>query len=101
LGEEIDAAEVARLEGDPQALASGSGLGVAPGDTRIDLRADLQLRDAQRLDAGARGLATGHDEAAHPAGHEAGGDGGDAALDEFTGVRAAQLLLRGGYRFGL
>jgi hypothetical protein len=38
---------------------------MTPRHTRVDLRADLHLRDAQRLHAGAGGFAAGHHQLAH------------------------------------
>jgi hypothetical protein len=38
---------------------------MAPGHARVDLRADLHLRDVQRLHTGARCFATGHHQLAH------------------------------------
>jgi hypothetical protein len=50
---------------------------MTPRHAGVDLRADLHLRDAQRLDAGAGGLTTSHHELAH------------AALDQAARDRAA------------
>jgi hypothetical protein len=70
-GEEVDCAEVARLEGQMEAGLRSKGRGTkTPGYAGIDLRTDLHLLDAQRADAHAGSFASGYDELAHAAPNE-------------------------------
>src|SRR5206468_3831466 len=71
-GEKIVAAEVAGLQREMQAEPVDPRM--APRHARIDLRTDLQLRDAQRLHAGTGRLATGNDELPDAQPHEAARD---------------------------
>ena len=63
--EEVHASEIARLQRQMQASrAGGFASRVAPGHAGVDLLSDPHPRDAKRLHAGARGLATGNDKLA-------------------------------------
>ena len=58
---------------------------MAPGHTRVNLRADLHLRHAQRLHTGTRGLATSHHQLAHAPLHQATRNGGQGVFDHCAG----------------
>ena len=72
---------------------------MAPRHARVDLRADHQLRDAQSLHTGARGLAARHHQLPNASLHQPAGDARQRLLDQGTGAVGAKLrlhLLQGG-----
>ena len=64
----------------------GIAVRMAPGHAGVDLRADLHLGDGQRLHAGARGFAAGHDQLAHALRDQAFCDGRERLLDALARV---------------
>ena len=73
------------------------GRGVAPGHAGINLRADLELADAQRLHTGARGFPACHHQALHPEGHQTLGDAGQGLFHQATRGSCAQPALHLGH----
>jgi hypothetical protein len=98
-GEEVVGAEVAGLEGQVQGATFRDGM--TPRHAGVDLRADLHLRDAQRLDARAGGLTASHHELAYAALDQAARDRGDAVLDHGAGRLHTELRLHRFHRAGL
>ena len=87
LGEEVVAAEVARLERERRRLAADRA---RPRHAGIDLGPDRQRAHAERLDDGAGGLAAGHDERPHAAAASAARNAAERFLDEARGARGAE-----------
>ena len=58
----------------------GIALGMAPRHAGVNLRADLKLRNTQRLHTSARGFATRHDQLTHAHRDQSARHGGDSAL---------------------
>src|ERR1700733_2244312 len=82
LQEEVRRAEIARLQGHQQGLAFA--LRIGPGHAGIDLRADAQAADTQRLHCRARRLAARYDEASRAVRHDALGDLRECRFDQRT-----------------
>ena len=78
----------------------GRALRMAPGHTGVDLRANLQLANAQRLHAGARGFAARHHQLLHAGFGQRARNGGQRALDQRPRLRHPQARLDGLDRFG-